>query len=341
MGKLLLAVLLLAVAGGAVYTEVEHRWSEPLSISPKGFVLEIAPGESLRSVTDSLHSAGVLSHPELVAVYGRWKKVDSRIKQGEYLLPEGLTSAGLLDLLIKGDVLQYQVTFPEGITLAMALSILWSEPRLIRTVNSVEDVRLVALIEPNDNPEGMFFPDTYRYTRGDTDWSILQRARSMMVDVLQQEWQQRAQGLPLETPYDALILASIVERETGVSSERTAISGVFTRRLLQRMRLQTDPTVIYGLGESFTGNLQRRHLSDDTNPYNTYRHFGLPPTPIALPGRASIHAALHPAQGSALYFVAKGDGSHTFSATLAEHNEAVRKYQLNRRKNYRSTPDSR
>lgn len=340
MSKLLLAVLLLAVACGAVYTEVEHRWRQPLSISSDGFVLEVAPGESLRSVTASLHSDGVLAHPQLVALYGRWKKVDSRIKQGEYLLPEGLTSAGLLDLLIKGDVRQYQVTLPEGITLAMALDILWSESRLIRTVNSLEDVRLVTLIEPYGSPEGLFFPDTYRYTRGDTDWSILQRARSMMVDILEQEWQERAAGLPIETPYEALILASIIERETGVSRERTAISGVFTRRLLKRMRLQTDPTVIYGLGASYSGNLQRRHLSDDTNLYNTYRHFGLPPTPIALAGRASIHAALHPAQGSALYFVAKGDGSHTFSATLAQHNEAVRKYQLNRRKNYRSSPES-
>ena len=159
-----------------------------------------------------------------------------------------------------------------------------------------------------------------------------------MASVLQEEWQQRDSNLPYETPYEALIMASIIERETGLEAERGEISGVFVRRLQRGMLLQTDPTVIYGLGSSFDGNLRRKHLSEESNPYNTYRHPGLPPTPIALPGRAAIHAALHPQSGSSLYFVARGDGGHVFSDTLAEHNRAVRAYQLQRRKNYRSSP---
>lgn len=196
------------------------------------------------------------------------------------------------------------------------------------------------MIHPESHPEGLFFPDTYSYARGDTDFSILQRAHSAMLVVLEEEWQQRAQPLPYETPYEALIMASIIERETGLPEERTQISGVFSRRLQQGMLLQTDPTVIYGLGDAFDGNLQRRHLADESNPYNTYRLAGLPPTPIALPGRAAIHAALHPDSGTALYFVARGDGGHAFSNTLSEHNQAVRDYQLQRKKNYSSTPRS-
>jgi UPF0755 protein len=341
MSRLLIALFLVAIAAGVAYTEIERRWSEPLTIPSSGYELVVSPGDSLRSVAASLHADGVLVYPELLVLQGRWTKVDSRIRQGEYLLPDGLTPADLLAQLVKGDVRRYQVTLPEGITLAQVLDILWSESRLTRTIQDSEDVRIDSLIEPYTHPEGLFFPDSYQYTRGDSDWSILQRAHSTMVKALQQEWENRDEGLPLETAYDALILASIVERETGVKSERSAIAGVFTRRLIKRMRLQTDPTVIYGLGAAYTGNLQRRHLADDLNAYNTYRHHGLPPTPIALPGRAAIHAVLHPAQSAALYFVAKGDGSHTFSDTLADHNSAVRKYQLKRRQDYRSSPESR
>ena len=203
------------------------------------------------------------------------------------------------------------------------------------------DDRILELVAPIGQPEGFFFPDSYHYARGATDWDIVQRAHAQMRAILEQEWQGRAEDLPYETPYEALIMASIIERETGLPAEREEIAGVFVRRLLLGMRLQTDPTVIYGLGSNFDGNLKRKHLADKGNPYNSYRHSGLPPTPIALPGRADIHAALHPAAGDTLYFVARGDGGHVFSATLAEHEQAVRKYQLRRKKNYRSSPGQR
>jgi UPF0755 protein len=231
----------------------------------------------------------------------------------------------------------YRLTLPEGITLARALDILWQHEQVTRTLSDASDPRLRMLVAPYDSPEGLFFPDSYDFPRGTTDLDILQRAFERMQLVLEREWLNRSAGLPLETPYEALVLASIVERETGVPRERGTIAGVFVRRLQKRMRLQTDPTVIYGLGPDFDGNLRRSHLRDEDNAYNTYRRHGLPPTPIALPGLAALQAALHPEPGDALYFVARGDGSHHFSATLREHNEAVKRYQLQRRADYRST----
>ncbi|WP_269473252.1 endolytic transglycosylase MltG [Kineobactrum salinum] len=186
--------------------------------------------------------------------------------------------------------------------------------------------------------EGLFLPETYRFERGTSDLDILARAHRAMLAALTEEWELRAPDLPYETPYEALIMASIIERETGVPDERQQIAGVFVRRLQRGMRLQTDPTTIYGLGTAFDGNLVRSHLRDGDNIYNTYRHHGLPPTPIALPGRAALHAALQPAEGDSLYFVARGDGSHEFNSTLEGHERAVRKYQLERRENYRSRP---
>jgi UPF0755 protein len=217
---------------------------------------------------------------------------------------------------------------------------LQKEDALEKVITNVRDTKIEQLVQPRVSAEGLFFPDSYRYERGDSDWELLQRAHSALQSVLTQEWAQRAAELPYETPYEALIMASIIEKETGAPEEREQIAGVFVRRLQQGMRLQTDPTVIYGLGESFDGNLLRTHLKDAGNPYNSYRHRGLPPSPIALPGRAAIHAALHPAPGDAMYFVATGDGRHVFSATLAEHQRAVRKYQLRRKKDYRSSPEN-
>ncbi len=191
--------------------------------------------------------------------------------------------------------------------------------------------------KPDHHPEGWFAPDTYAYVRGDTDLELLDRALADQEQILEQAWEERAEGLPLDSPYEALILASIVEKETAVPDEREEIAGVFVNRLNQGMRLQTDPTVIYGIGDDYEGNIRRHHLQQDT-PYNTYRRAGLPPTPIAMPGEASIRAALNPADTEALYFVARGDGTHVFSRTLEEHQQAVREYQLRRRKDYRSTP---
>jgi len=331
---LLVITVLVAFAVG----ELRNRWAAPLMIPEQGFILRVAQGDSLQTVVDSMNTAGILTCPKLVILYGRWTGLDQQIKPGEYFLPINSTAQSMLMQLQSGDVITYQVTLPEGITLAMAMDILKQEKKLEITLEGPTDSRLLEMMKPYSSPEGLFFPDTYHYVYGDSDWSILQRAHSTMNAVLKEEWAQRASSLPYESPYEAVIMASIIERETGLPEERQQISGVFVRRLQRGMLLQTDPTVIYGLGVEFDGNLQREHLSDDNNSYNTYRRTGLPPTPIALPGRSAIHAALHPDAESSLYFVARGDGGHVFSNTLTEHNRAVRKYQLQRRKGYTSSP---
>lgn len=336
-----LSLLLVVVLLGGLFAaaEVHRRWQEPLAIPVTGLSLTIDEGDSLRSVARELHASGVLQHPFLLIAYGRWSGLDAQIKRGEYHLPPGLTGRALLLFLKKGDVVHYEITLPEGITLAAALQILSSAEALENVLEGVDDPRLLSLVSPHASAEGLFFPDTYRYVRGDTDLSILERAYRQMHSILQQAWAEREESVALKTPYEALIMASIIERETGLPAERGDISGVFARRMQRNMLLQTDPTVIYGLGEAFDGNLRRVHLRDDSNLYNTYRHKGLPPTPIALPGRDAILAALHPAAGTALYFVARGDGGHVFSDTLREHNRAVRNYQLKRRADYRSSPE--
>lgn len=338
--KLLVLLLLIALIGALALEETKKRWQQPLQIPPQGFAFTVERGDSLRAVADRLHAANVLEHPMLLQLFGRWTGQDQKLKQGEYLLPAGATAEAVLVLLQSGRVIQYQVTLPEGITLARALAILAQEQPLTNILEGPSDPRVMELVSPHLSAEGLFFPDSYNYVRGATDWSILQRAHTAMVSTLESEWQNRAAELPYERPYEALIMASIIERETGLVEERGEIAGVFVRRLQKGMRLQTDPTVIYGLGAEFDGNLRRQHLGDGANPYNTYRHHGLPPSPIALPGRDAIHAALHPVAGNSLYFVARGDGGHVFSPSLAEHNKAVRKYQLRRRKDYRSTPET-
>ncbi len=335
---MLMAIVVIALLGALALQELERRWRQPLDIPAQGLPLTVEAGDSLRAVVNTLHRKGVLAYPDLVVLYGRWTGLDQQIKRGEYLLPQHSTAESMLHLLQSGKVIQYQVTLPEGITLERALAILARQSELEHILEGPGDARILELIKPHTLPEGLFFPDSYHHARAASDWDIVQRAHVDMQSILQQEWRGRASGLPYETPYDALIMASIIERETGLVQEREQIAGVFVRRLHKGMRLQTDPTVIYGLGSDFDGNLRRKHLRDGSNPYNSYRHGGLPPTPIALPGRAAIHAALHPAGGDALYFVARGDGGHVFSATLAEHERAVRKYQLQRRKDYRSSP---
>ena len=241
-------------------------------------------------------------------------------------------------MLNKGNVIRYSVTLPEGITLAQALAILHATPELSATIDGVEDPKLAELTEYPGSPEGWFLPETYFFVRGDTDADILARANLLMHEALKGAWQSRDDDLPLANPYEVLILASIVERETSVAAERESIAGVFVRRLEKGMRLQTDPSVIYGLGENYKGNLRRSHLRDDKNPWNTYRIPGLPPTPIALPGKAALNATVHPDEGRDLYFVAKGNGHHAFAETLEAHQSNVQRYQLQRRADYRSTP---
>lgn len=339
--KWALALLLLAglavAAAGALWWQQALR--EPLHLPDNGAVYTLAPGSSLGYALADLQRRGIIAEPLALRLYARLNGRGDAIRAGEYRLQPGLDAVGLLDLLESGAVIQYSFTLVEGWTVAQALTALHAEPSLQHTLEASPEALLAEL--GFDDPraaEGLLFPDTYSYPRGSSDRELLRRAYRRMADVLAEEWPQRAVGLPYQSPYEALVMASIIERETGVPAERRTIAGVFVRRLQRGMRLQTDPTIIYGLGERFDGNLRASHLRDADNPYNTYRHSGLPPTPIALPGLAAIRAALHPEPGDALYFVARGDGSHVFSATLAEHQAAVRRYQLQRRTDYRSSP---
>jgi UPF0755 protein len=334
-GTIIFCLLILATGTGAA--SLREWWLQPFE-GQKRVILQIDAGSSLATVAADLEQAQALRYPELWRQIARFKGQATQIKRGEYLITPNLSPSLILERLVAGDVVQYAVTLPEGIRLAQAIEMLHLQQQLAQTVSAVDDPRLLELVRPQTSAEGMFFPDTYQFSLGDTDLSILRRAHSRMKRLVSAEWQQRDPASLLSSPYQAVILASIVEKETGVASEREIIAGVFSRRLQNGMRLQTDPTVIYGLGDSFDGNLKRSHLEDQENPYNSYRHGGLPPTPIALVGRAALHAALHPAAGEALYFVARGDGSHAFSATIEEHNKAVRRYQLNRSGNYQSTP---
>jgi UPF0755 protein len=249
------------------------------------------------------------------------------LQAGEYILQQGLTPRTLLEQLVDGKVNQYELTLIEGHTFREMLQRIQDDPVLIHTLGDETDAGIMEQLEhPGQHHEGRFLPDTYYFARGTTDIDFLQRAWQAMNSALQTAWEKRSEGLPFDTPDEALVLASIVEKETGVATERPIIAGVFVRRLQKGMLLQTDPTVIYGLGETFDGNLRLRDLRSDT-PYNTYTRKGLPPTPIAMPGVDAIHAVLHPAKGNSLYFVAMGEGRHYFSDTLKQHNLAVDKFQ--------------
>lgn len=310
----------------------------PLPLPAAGLKLELQAGDSLGQLVYRLQARGALPHPRILLGYARLTGATG-VKVGEYAVAAGTTPLALLEQLIDGDVISYRVTLVEGWTYAQALQALHRHPRLAATLGGLDMAQQLALLDIGlAHPEGWFFPDTYQFTAGTSDVDILRRAHQRMRRILSAAWETRAAGLPYEDLYQVLIMASIVERETGQPSERGQIAGVFVRRLQNNMRLQTDPTVIYGLGDAFDGNLRRRHLQQAT-PYNTYVIRGLPPTPIALPGREAIYATLNPEEGDTLYFVAKGDGSHQFSKTLEEHNRAVRRYQIvNRKKDYRSAP---
>lgn len=339
--NLALALALLMVAAVATAVIVREWWQGPLALPAEGIVLQVESGDSLSRLSRGLAKRGVLKHERFLNIMGRFLGADSRIRRGEYHLSPGMTPEALLTLLQSGDTVRYLVTLPEGITLAAALALIQASEGVTATLNGPMDRRLQDMVAPAKTAEGYFLPETYQYERGDSDLKLLSEAHRMMKEALAEIWQHRQAELPYNEPYEALIMASIIEKETGLARERPAIGGVFVRRLKQGMRLQTDPTVIYGLGDTFQGNLQRKHLNDPDNAYNSYRHHGLPPGPIALPGRAALVAAVNPAPGDALYFVARGDGSHEFSATLKEHEDAVRRFQLSRRTNYRSAPESR
>lgn len=305
------------------------RWlSAPLDVGSTPVRIEIPRGQPLARTAGELEQRGVLKHAKWLSAYAAFTGEDAKVRAGEYDIPAGTTPRTLLDLFVSGDVVQHSVTIVEGWTFRELRKALERAPELVNTLAGKDDDAVMsALGERGQYPEGLFFPDTYLFGKGMTDVDVLRQARARMKLELDKAWKGRAQDLPLEDPYQALILASIVEKETALASERARISGVFTQRLRKGMRLQTDPSVIYGLGPRFDGNLRRSDLERD-GPYNTYTRTGLPPTPIALPGAGSLAAAVQPDERGELYFVATGeqDGSHAFSRTLAEHERAVAQY---------------
>jgi UPF0755 protein len=325
-------LVLFALAGTAVVMSMYHRFQESLLVLPdETTVYTIPPGTSLNQLAHDLAGRGMIEHPRLFILLGRELDVATQLKAGEYTLVRGMTPRSLLETVTEGKVLQYRLTLVEGQTFREMLQRLRAHPAIEQTLADLKDREIMERLgHAGEHPEGRFLPDTYHFPRGTTDYEFLTRAYAAMAAVLEREWGQRADGLPLASPEEALILASIVEKETGLAAERARIAGVFVRRLQKGMKLQTDPTVIYGLGEAFDGNLRKRDLLADT-PYNTYTRTGLPPTPIAMPGVDAIRAVLHPADGDELYFVAMGDGSHYFSGTLQEHNLAVQKFQLGKK----------
>ena len=332
------ALLLGALAVGAGTLRLTTAWNQALVLPEEGVLITVAKGESLSRVLARAEDNRWLIGSSWVGVVARWRGLDEQIQAGEFALDAPLTAGELIEKLAAGEVVQRSVTLPEGITLAEAVEILHREPALAKTPLDDLSIALLAMTGREGSAEGLFLPETWSYTGGDSDLDILRRSHLALNELLTSLWERRPESLVLSSPYAALTLASIVEKETGVAGERAQIAGVFLRRLERGMRLQTDPTVIYGLGDDYDGDLKRRHLRDTTNPYNTYAIHGLPPTPIALAGEAALRAVFSPADGEALYFVAKGDGSHAFSATLEEHEDNVRRYQLTRRADYRSSP---
>lgn len=325
---LFLLLMLVATVGGWLYLDYERFCATPLALPDKGVVYVVRTGTGVTTLARDLKDQGRIDNELWLMVLARQTDLAVRIQAGEYQIPAGATPEELLRLFASGRVIQHGLTLVEGWSFRQARAAIAASPVLVQTLAGLTDAEIMARLGHKDeHPEGRFLPDTYRFPRGTTDREFLSRAYRAMEGALAAEWAGRASGLPLTSPYEALTLASIVEKETGLAEERPRIAGVFVRRLQKGMRLQTDPTIIYGLGEAFDGNLRRVHLTED-GPYNSYTREGLVPTPICLPGRAALHAALHPADGNELYFVARGDGGHQFSASLDEHNRAVRRYQL-------------
>lgn len=343
--RVVLLLIFLLISGiAAAYLYFQHALNTPVKLPEQGLKIEIAKGETLHSVLQRLQTQGVLDAVWPAKLYVKQQTLlgqaalANKIQTGEFKLSPPMNLPFLLHYLSSNNQVSYSIQFIEGSRVSDALSVLANEEKLKKELTGLSHKAIAKKLGLSGNIalEGQIYPDTYLFHKGDSDLDLLIRAHTRLKQVLEEEWQNRQTGLPLNSAYEALILASIIERETGVPEERSEIAGVFTRRLQKKMRLQTDPTVIYGLGDSYKGNITSRHLREAT-PYNTYRIAGLPPTPIALVGRAAIHAAVHPKPGKSLYFVAKGDGSHQFSDTLEEHNRAVRQFQLKRREDYRSS----
>lgn len=325
--SLVIAAVLLGSAAILAVSWTLRYVERPLPLD-KPLIFTVAPGSSLNTVAQELAAKGALPHPSLWVWYARWQKLATRIHAGEYEVRPGITPRGVLDRLVRGEVILHSVTLVEGSTFRELLRVLAAQPPIKQTLAGMSERQIMAQLgAPDAHPEGQFFPDTYRFAAGTSDLDILKQAYAELQRRLAAAWKERSADLPLETPYQALVLASLIEKETALPTERARIGGVFVRRLRLGMRLQSDPTVIYGLGATYDGDIRRRDLRGDT-PYNTYTRDGLPPTPIALPGEASLKAATQPDDTGAIFFVATGepDGSHYFSKTLEEHSAAVRRY---------------
>ncbi len=329
-------ILLGSLLLGWQWMRYQEFLETPLTLPEEGLALSIAPGASLSAVASKLEAQGILSSATYLRLLVRMDpQYAATIKLGDYHIKPGTTPPQLLTQLIEGKVVQHSLTLIEGWNFREMMAVINADPNLKHTLQGLTADQIMEQIGyPGEHPEGRFFPDTYLFPRGLSDVEFLKRAYGAMEQHLAREWEGRAEGLPLNDPYEALILASIVEKETGNPSERADIAGVFVRRLQKGMLLQTDPTIIYGLGEAFDGDIRTADLRRD-GPYNSYTRKGLPPTPIAMPGLDALHAALHPAGGDALYFVARGNGTTKFSATLAEHEAAVDCYQRKRCAGYR------
>ncbi len=333
---LFLLIIIAGIIAGWYWNEYQTFLKTPLQISgTKSLIFNINKGATFNQIGRQLFQQQIIDNQLFFKIYARQSEQAHKIKAGEYTLESGMTVVEIMNLFVSGKVNQYSITLVEGWTFEEAITHIKQNPHLQHTLGEKIDldVRQLMLDElsiKTSQLEGLIYPDTYLFPKNTTDKDLLLRANKTMQRVLQQEWKIRDQGLPLKTPYDALILASIVEKESGISSERNKIAGVFIRRLKKGMRLQSDPTIIYGMGDEYKGNIRRRDINKKTA-YNTYQIDGLPPTPIALAGRDAIHAVLHPDKSKSLYFVADGTGGHTFSNSLKEHNKAVQKYILKSR----------
>ncbi|REC96082.1 endolytic transglycosylase MltG [Kushneria indalinina] len=325
---LVLVVMAAAIGGGWLWWQ--HKLDAPIALQSPA-VYEVRAGMGARQIIEELHERDIIDERWPYQLLGVVDPARLRaLRAGEFEILPDMNAHALLDKLSSNDVVRYRVTIPEGRTFTQMRQILnQAEPLEHKTQDMSDEEVMAALGEEGEFPEGWFFPDTYQWHKGATDLELLKRAHDRMTGTLDEVWAERQSDLPIDSPYEALILASLIEKETGAPAERTRIAGVFVRRLEKGMRLQTDPTVIYGLGQAYDGSLTRADLTKSTR-WNTYVIHGLPPTPIAMPGRASLEAAVNPAEGNELYFVSRGNGEHQFSATLEEHNAAVRRYILNR-----------
>ncbi len=335
-----LAVLLFLSFVSAAVLALGANWFKETLNQPHQYAeqtFSIVKGDTFKDFIAQLEQAGIVKEPYSLRLYARYKRLAGKLHTGSYQFVDGMSIKAVLDAITTGKYrLSHRFTFVQGSTFKQLRESLLSAKAVTQTLEGMSDMEVLALFDTEQrymHPEGLFFPETYAYDTNASDRDILKRAYQTMQKLLQELWAQRAEDIQIKSAYEALILASIIEKETSLPSERAKISGVFMNRLAKDMKLQTDPTVIYGMGDQYDGNIRRKDLTTDT-PYNTYTRKGLPPTPIAMPGRAAIEAALHPEQTDAIFFVARGDGSggHTFSKTLSEHNNAVKKFLKARKK---------